>query len=430
MAKFLDKAIVEARSGDGGNGMVAWRRAKYEPMGGPAGGNGGRGGSIFLEATENLTTLIDFKFKSKFDAPKGEKGGTSNKSGPAGKDLIIKVPLGTVVYDHEADKAIADLTHDGERVLVAEGGRGGRGNGVLASPTNRAPYFCDPGEPGVKRILRLELKLLADVGLTGFPNSGKSTLLSIMSAAKPKIADYPFSTLEPQLGVVRVSEGESYVMADIPGLIEGASQGVGLGHEFLRHIERTALLVHLVDASSENVIADLEVIESELKLFNEKLSKRPRIIALNKKDLLDEETAKKILAEVKKIRPECSTIMISAATKGNLKELQNAIWNQLAAAKEASKSAGAVEVEIDEKASDHKNDGFIVSRHKRKFYVEGDRVSRLVSVTDARSPESIHHLNNILRAMGVMDALMNEKIESGDEIVIGDLSFKYGENLF
>jgi GTP-binding protein len=431
MAKFLDKAVIEARSGDGGNGMIAWRRAKYEPMGGPAGGNGGRGGSVYLEATENLSTLIDFRFKTKFAADNGEKGGISNRFGHAGKDLIIKVPLGTVVWDHEAEKAIADLTHDGERVLVAEGGRGGRGNGVLASPTRRSPHFCEPGEPGVTRTLRLELKLLADVGLIGFPNAGKSTLLSIMSAAKPKIADYPFTTLEPQLGVVRVSEGESYVMADIPGLIEGASQGVGLGHDFLRHIERTALLVHLVDASSENVVGDLEVIENELKKFNEKLATRPRIIVINKKDLLDEEAAKKILAQVKKARPDIAAVlMISAATKGNLKELENTIWNKLAAAKQEAKIASAVEIELDEKASDHGDSSFVISRKKRKFFVEGDRVKRLVGVTDARSPESIHHLNHILRAMGVMDALMNEKIESGDEVLIGDLTFKYGENLF
>jgi len=430
MAKFLDEAVVEARSGDGGNGMIAWRRAKYEPMGGPAGGNGGRGGSVYLEATEDLTTLIDFRFKTKFAADNGQKGGISNRFGQAGKDLTIKVPLGTVVWDHEAGKAIADLTHAGERVLVAEGGRGGRGNGVLASPTRRAPHFCEPGEKGVARILRLELKLLADVGLIGFPNAGKSTLLSIMSAAKPKIADYPFTTLEPQLGVVRVSEGESYVMADIPGLIEGASQGIGLGHDFLRHIERTALLVHLVDASSENVIGDLGVIENELKQFNEKLSTRPRIIVLNKKDLLDEEEAKKIVAQIKTERPGCSVLMISAATKGNLKELENTIWNQLAKAKQESKIASAVEIEIDEKASDHQDDGFVVTRRKRMFYVEGDRVERLVAVTDVRSPESIHHLNHILRVMGVMDALMNEKIESGDEVLIGALSFKYGENLF
>jgi GTPase len=271
VSQFIDQVRIKVRSGDGGNGMVAWRREKYEPMGGPAGGDGGRGGSVIIEATPDLNTLIDFRYKQTFEALPGGKGRPKSMHGKDSDDLIIRVPVGTLVRDLKDGKIIADLIHPGDRVMVAEGGRGGRGNARLASPTRRAPYFCEPGQPGIERDLELELKLLADVGIIGLPNAGKSTLLSLLTAAKPKIADYPFSTLEPTLGVMPKPEGGGYVLADIPGLIEGASQGLGLGHKFLRHTERTRLLVHMVDAGSPDPFNDIKLINEELHQYSETL---------------------------------------------------------------------------------------------------------------------------------------------------------------
>jgi GTPase len=258
---FVDKATIHVKSGSGGNGMVAWRREKYVPYGGPAGGDGGRGGDVFVEATADLNTLMDFKYQSIFKAEDGEKGGPKNMHGKAGKDVTIRVPCGTIVRDADTGHAIADLREPGDRVLVAAGGRGGRGNSRFTSSKRQAPQFAEPGEPGIERNLELELKLLAEVGIIGLPNAGKSTLISVISAAKPKIADYPFTTLIPNLGVVRKPNGDGIVVADIPGLVEGASDGIGLGHEFLRHVERTRLLLHLVDVSTEgDVMANFDLI--------------------------------------------------------------------------------------------------------------------------------------------------------------------------
>ncbi|HND69215.1 MAG TPA: GTPase ObgE, partial [Candidatus Obscuribacter sp.] len=289
MAQFIDQVEIEIQSGDGGNGSINWRREKYEPMGGPAGGNGGRGGNVYIEATADLNTLIDFRFKTKFEAEPGHKGGIKNRHGKAGQDVVIRVPVGTQVRDTDLDKVIADLTTPGQRVLVAEGGMGGRGNTELASSTRRAPHFCEPGQPGVHRHLELTLKLLADVGIIGLPNAGKSTLLAALTRAKPKIADYPFSTLEPNLGVAKSEGGDGFVLADIPGLIEGASQGIGLGHKFLRHIERTRVLVHMVDATGEDLPGALKTIDQELSLYSRDLSRLPQILALNKTDLLPQD---------------------------------------------------------------------------------------------------------------------------------------------
>jgi len=428
MPKFIDEATLEIRSGNGGNGMIAWRRAKYEPMGGPAGGDGGKGGNVYIEATRNLNTLLEFRFKKKFEAGNGQKGGISSRHGSAGEHITIKVPIGTVIRDLENDRIIADLTEEGEKIIVAEGGRGGRGNAAMASPTRRSPHFCDPGEKGVMRTIKLELKLLADVGLVGLPNAGKSTVLSVMSAAKPKIADYPFSTLEPILGVVSNFGGDGYVMADIPGLIEGASSGVGLGHDFLKHVERTKVIAHIVDASDENLKSNLKTIEDELEKFNESLIQKPRVIVLNKIDLIDEAEADKLVKDIKKFRSKSDVVSISAATKKNMAEFERLISQELLKVKQIP--APAKEEYIDEKAFDHSDDGFSVTRRKKRFYVDGERLAKLVEVTDARSPESIHHLQGILRSMGVMDALAQEKIKPGDEVVIGSLTFVFGENLF
>lgn len=440
MTHFIDQVFIEVRSGDGGNGIVAWRREKYEPMGGPAGGSGGRGGHVFLQATKDLNTLIDFRFKRKFQATSGARGRPKGQHGSNADDLIIKVPVGTLVKDSEDGSTVADLVKDGQKVLVAEGGKGGLGNSMLASPTRRAPHFCYPGQPGVLRHLELELKLLADVGIVGLPNAGKSTLLSVMSAAKPKIADYPFSTLEPNLGVVKEDEGRAYVMADIPGLIEGASEGVGLGHAFLRHIERTRLLVHLVDATSETLPKDIETIDNELKLHSEKLTELPQFIVLNKADaVLDEELRDKE-RELKKRFKNREILTISAATgKGldrlrhatgkTLKELTPVAVDDYLDGADRAQEDGADTYIVDPRASQRIDEGFLVVRKKGMFTVHGDKVARLVDVTNMRDPESLHHFYDVLKSMGVLDELIAQGARQGSEIHIAGITFTFGADV-
>ncbi len=290
--QFIDEATLSVVAGSGGNGLVGWRREKYVPKGGPAGGDGGHGGTVYLLAEPELSTLVEFRFKRQFAAQAGNGGGTSNKSGRSGEDLIIPVPVGTLVYrtlEGEPESFLADLRTPGERIAVAKGGRGGLGNQHFATSTRQAPQFAEKGEPGERCTLRLELRLLADCGIVGLPNAGKSTLLSVVSAARPKIADYPFTTLEPQLGVVRVSEEESFVMVDIPGLIEGAHLGAGLGNQFLRHVERTRVLIHLLDGGKplDEMLADKAVIENELSAWKAGLSEKPALLVVSKLDLPD-----------------------------------------------------------------------------------------------------------------------------------------------
>ena len=430
MKNFIDLALIEARSGDGGNGMIAWRRDKYEPMGGPAGGSGGRGGHIFIEATEDLNTLVDFKFKNKFEAKAGGKGMPKSMHGKAGVDLIIRVPVGTVVKDATTDEAVADLIKPNQRVLVAEGGKGGRGNSVLASPTHRAPHFCEPGQAGIYRKLVLELKILADVGLVGLPNAGKSTLLSVISAAKPKIADYPFSTLEPMLGVVRIDEHTSFVAADIPGLIEGASRGVGLGHDFLRHVERTRLLLHLVDITSGDPVADIKTILTELSAYGDSIANLNKILVLNKIDCLDEDELKSAKNTIQEQlgKKFISIVEISAATTSGTKELCNLVATELSKTKKIDVSNEPDLIE-DEGARARPLEQFVVSREKKLFFIEGDRVQRLIAVTDLKDPDSLYHLHHILRSMGVVDELIRQGAKPGSEIVAGGVTFTFGEGM-
>jgi GTP-binding protein len=326
--QFIDQAEIHVQAGKGGDGIVAFRREKYVPAGGPAGGNGGRGGSVIMVARENLQTLLDFRYCREFKAEDGKRGGPNNCTGASGKDLVIEVPCGTVVYNAETDEILGDLVEKEQRLLVAQGGKGGLGNRHFLSNQNRAPEYALPGLEGEARHLRLELKLLAEVGIIGLPNAGKSTLISALSSARPKIADYPFTTLVPNLGVVRKPTGDGTVFADIPGLIAGASEGVGLGHEFLRHIERTRLLLHLIDLTSENPIADYQIIQEELKAYGRGLESRPQILAFNKADAVDEETRENGVMELARLTPS-PIFVISAVAHTGLDSLLQKVWDTL-----------------------------------------------------------------------------------------------------
>ncbi|BAS58065.1 MULTISPECIES: GTPase ObgE [Leptolyngbya] len=328
--QFIDQAEIQVQAGDGGDGMVSFRREKYVPAGGPNGGNGGRGGSIVLQADENLQTLLDFRYMRLFKADNGQKGGTSNCTGASGRDRIIEVPCGTMIYDLETDELIGDLTTHGQTLKVAEGGKGGLGNHCFLSNRNRAPENAFPGQPGELRSLRLELKLLAEVGIIGLPNAGKSTLISALSAARPKIANYPFTTLVPNLGVVRKPSGDGTVFADIPGLIEGAHMGIGLGHDFLRHVERTRLLLHLVDVTAEDPIADYQTIQGELDAYGRGLSDRLQILAINKLDTVDPESeeVQAIASQLEQLSGT-SVYRISAAAHMGLDSLMQRVWQEL-----------------------------------------------------------------------------------------------------
>ncbi|VXD15325.1 GTPase obg [Planktothrix paucivesiculata PCC 9631] len=328
--QFIDQVEVEVEAGKGGDGVVAFRREKYVPAGGPAGGNGGKGGSVILVAVENLQTLLDFRYNHKFKADDGKRGGPKNMTGAHGEDCFIQVPLGTVVYDANTDEILGDLVEKNQQFCVAAGGKGGLGNKFFLSNRNRAPEYALPGLEGENRRLRLELKLLAEVGIIGLPNAGKSTLISALSAARPKIADYPFTTLIPNLGVVRKPTGDGTVFADIPGLIEGAHLGAGLGHEFLRHIERTRVLLHLIDITDSDPIGNYHTIQEELKAYGRGLGERPQIVAFNKVDAVDTESSEiqALASQLQELNPS-PIFMISAVAGIGLDALLQEVWKQL-----------------------------------------------------------------------------------------------------
>jgi GTP-binding protein len=343
---FVDEVDIHVEAGSGGRGCLAFRREKYVPRGGPSGGDGGKGGSVFVVASPHTNTLINYRFHPEFAAERGDHGQGSNRTGRNGDDLELAVPIGTLVYEKSGDPVqplvlLADLAGEGQRVRVASGGRGGLGNAHFATSTNRAPRKVQPGEPGEIKDLRLELKLLADVGLVGFPNAGKSTLISRISAARPKIADYPFTTLTPNLGVVRLSEDRSFVVADVPGLIEGAHRGQGLGHQFLRHLERTKVLVHLVDVSSasgRDPVDDFETVRTELRLFDPAFAAKPQIVAANKIDAMDDESrVKRLEKRAKALKIPC--LRVSSVSGRGLPALLEAMWTHLAAGREAARAA-------------------------------------------------------------------------------------------
>jgi GTP-binding protein len=319
---FIDSAKIHVKAGDGGNGVVSFRREKYVPKGGPDGGDGGNGGSVYIVADRNLTTLLDFRYAPHYKAERGAHGQGSRKSGLSGNDIIIKVPCGTLIKDAETGEVLGDLTEHGAKLLVAKGGKGGRGNQHFATPTNRAPRHAEPGEPGEERTLELELKLLADVGLVGFPNAGKSTLISVLSAAKPKIADYPFTTLEPNLGIVRYQDYKSFVMADIPGIIEGASEGKGLGLKFLKHIERTKVLAILLPSNSPDLKGEYNILMNELKKFSPVLAEKPKVVVISKMDIAPEGF---VLPKFRGVK----VVPISSVAQQGLDALKTLLWEKI-----------------------------------------------------------------------------------------------------
>ena len=421
MAMFLDKAKIKILSGRGGNGAVAWRREKYVDKGGPAGGDGGRGGDVYFIANADMTTLMDFQYQSIFKAENGENGRPKSQHGKGGKDLYIKVPIGTVVKDPENDKIIADLTQEDQKVLVAKGGRGGRGNARFATAQKRAPQFCEPGEPGIERELELELKLIADVGLLGMPNAGKSTLISVISSAKPKIADYPFTTLVPHLGVVKKPSGDGFVVADIPGLIEGASEGVGLGHEFLRHVERCRFLIHVIDITGDNPLENYLKINEELKKHSQRLADLYQVVALNKIDAVEPEKQQEYMQLFKAYSKD--VFLISAATKQNIDTFLNFVMQKV---DEIPKPEFKIDIDEDFAAFDNDDSSYSVYKiDKNTYSVEGGKLLRLANVTDTRNVDQLYRFQNILASMNVYEALKEAGIKEGDVVKIGHIQFDY-----
>jgi len=425
---FVDEIEIGVKAGDGGNGIVALRREKYVPHGGPSGGDGGHGGSIVLCADGRLTTLIDYRYKRSCKAGAGGNGGPNCMTGADGADLMLRVPVGTQVYDAQTKELLADLTLEGERLVIAKGGRGGRGNARFATPTHHTPRFAENGEPGEERRLRLELKLLADVGLIGFPNVGKSTLIARVSAARPKIADYPFTTLAPNLGVVRVDENRSFVMADIPGLIEGAHAGAGLGDRFLRHVERTRLLVHMVDVSGftgRNPADDFDVVNRELRLYSPELPDLPQVIALNKIDIPDARAAAEQLAPAFESRG-FKTFLISAATGEGIQSMIYFLGDELEKLdKVVPTPAEAHEIlritpeKLDLRRWEAKKVG------DREFVVEGKGLERAVAMTNMDNDEAVRRLQRKLDRLGVVKVLKNLGVQDGDTVRIGAVEFDY-----
>lgn len=422
---FIDYAKIIIASGKGGNGAISFRREKYVANGGPDGGDGGKGGSVFFQVDLGLNTLVDFKYKKKYLAKNGMPGGGSRCNGKKGEDLYIKVPQGTIVRDEETGKVIADLSEVGQVECVLKGGKGGKGNVHFATATRQVPNFAETGEPGIEKTVILELKLIADVGLLGFPNVGKSTLLSRMTTATPKIADYHFTTIEPNLGVVKLDNGDTFVMADIPGLIEGASEGVGLGLKFLRHVERTRILLHVLDIAGtegRDPITDFETINNELKNYSEKLSKKLQIIAANKADVLqDEENYERI----KKLAEEngFEVFKISAVTGEGLKELFYRI-------SEVLKTIPKEELEEVDKTvyyTFEEDEDWTVRREGSAFIVEGKEIETLMRRINFSDYESLGYFHLMLKKMGVDSELRRKGIKEGDIVKIFDWEFEYEE---
>ena len=421
---FIDKALIKVKAGDGGNGAVSFHREKFVAAGGPDGGDGGKGGNVVFQGSRDMNTLIDFKYKKKFIAEDGMKGGTSRCSGKSGKDLVIKVPIGTIVKEAESGRIMADISNE-EPVIIAKGGNGGWGNNHFATPTRQIPRFAKPGIPGEKFELQLELKLLADVGLVGFPNVGKSTLISVVSAAKPKIANYHFTTLTPVLGVVKVAEGKSFVMADIPGLIEGASEGVGLGHAFLRHVERCRLIVHVVDVSGcegRDPKEDFETINRELENFNSELAAQEQIVVANKADMASEEQ----IEEFRKYIEEkgLKFFVMSAATHQGVEPLVQAISVKLDTLPPIKRFEVDYVPKMVEINPENKWD-FTVNVEDGVYIIEADWLVKVFGMIDLEDEEDLGYFQRILRTSGIIDKLEEMGIDEGDTVSILNFEFDY-----
>jgi GTP-binding protein len=418
---FIDQITILVASGKGGDGAVHFRREKYVPRGGPDGGDGGRGGDVILVVSRHLNTLYPFQHRRIFRADNGRPGGGNNKTGRSAEDLLIEVPPGTIIYDDDTGEVVGDLVEEGQQLVVCRGGRGGRGNSRFASARNQAPRIGERGEPGEERNLRLELKLIADIGIVGVPNAGKSTFLASVTNAEPKIASYPFTTLQPNLGVANLDEDTSLVLADIPGLIEGAHQGVGLGHDFLRHIQRTRVLIHLLDGLSEDPLADYAQINSELALFDEDLGKKPQVVALNKADL----------PFVRELWPEYEQqfkdhgikqpMLISAASGENVRKLLYRAAQLLA---ETPEPAPVAEMPVYRHETDPNE--FTISREDDGGYrVSGKSIERAAAMTYWEYDQSVRRFQRILEALGIDQALRDAGVTPGDSIYIADFALEW-----
>lgn len=422
---FVDQAKIYIKAGDGGDGAVSFHREKYVAAGGPDGGDGGKGGDIVFVVDDNISNLIDFRYKRKYVAEKGQNGGAKNCSGRNAPDLVVKVPRGTVVKEIKSGRILADLSTD-EPAVIAHGGKGGRGNAHFATSTRQIPKFAKPGFRGDEYEVMLELKLIADVGLVGFPNVGKSTLISVVSAAKPKIANYHFTTLTPVLGVVKIEEGKSFVMADIPGLIEGASEGVGLGHEFLRHVERCRLIVHVIDVSGSegrDPIEDFKAINHELENFSMELAEAPQIVAANKSDMATPEQVERLRNYV-----EDQGLLfyeISAATTKGTKELMYGVWERLSVLPPVKQfeAQPLTQEEIDDKLISKKD--FRVTVEDGVYFVEADWLLDILRTGNMDDYSSLQYFQNVLRTSGIIDKLEEMGIEEGDTVSIFDFEFEY-----
>lgn len=422
---FIDKARIFVKAGNGGNGAVSFRREKYVPAGGPDGGDGGRGASVIFEVDNDLRTLMDFKYQRKYVATPGGDGSKKRQAGKNGEDLVLKVPAGTIIRDEASGKIIADLKHEGDRAVVARGGRGGKGNQHFANAVRQAPNFAKSGTDGEERWVILELKMIADVGLLGFPNVGKSTFLSVVTAAKPKIANYHFTTLTPNLGVVQTKFGDSFVLADIPGLIEGAAEGIGLGHDFLRHVERTKVLIHIVDISGlegRNALEDFDAINGELKLYNEKLSTRPQVVVANKIDILEDES---VYEEFKTTLEErgYKVFKMSAATREGIDDV-------IAYVSQILKDAEEIELVSEEELyvpelDDAEEEGLQIEIEDGVYVVTGKSLRRIMYSVNFEDMESIQFFQKTMESQGVFDKLREMGIEDGDTVKIYDIEFEF-----
>jgi GTP-binding protein len=421
---FVDEVTIHAKAGSGGHGAVSLRREKHVPRGGPDGGDGGRGGNVVVVADPNLSTLVDFRFKRDYKATRGENGSGNNKHGKDGPDIVLRVPVGTLVTDAETGERVADLVRPGQEAILARGGRGGRGNAHFTTSTHQTPRFAENGEPAEERDLRLELKVLADVGLIGFPNVGKSTLIARISAARPKIADYPFTTLVPNLGMVQVEEGRSFAVADIPGLVEGAHEGAGLGHQFLRHVERTRLLVHLVDVSGltgRDPAEDFRIINEELKAYSPRLAERRQLVALNKSDMPD---SRPVVASLRPALESAGYLVFetSALTGSGVAALVYAIAQALDEIPAEPEQPEVEEVRFTAEAEE----GWHAEREEDGLYVVSGRgIERLIAMTDMNNEAGVRRMQRILERMGVVRSLRDLGAEEGATVRIGTTEFDF-----